>query len=97
MHRSIFGNLGAKHLYLLDYSGENLPELKQTIEKTYPDVKVTTVQADAADEQAIKGLCERALEEEGRLDVFFANVGADFQQQCIITHKSNLNRPASYR
>lgn len=31
---------GAQHLYLLDYSEENLPNLKSTIERTYPDVKV---------------------------------------------------------
>lgn len=33
-------DLGAKHLYLLDYDPTNLPELKSTIEKKYPDVKV---------------------------------------------------------
>jgi NAD(P)-dependent dehydrogenase (short-subunit alcohol dehydrogenase family) len=37
-------------------------------------VQVTTVQADAADEVAIEAVCKRALDEEGRLDVFFANV-----------------------
>lgn len=31
-------------------------------------------QADAADEVAVKGICEQATKEEGRLDVFFANV-----------------------
>lgn len=31
---------GAKHLYLLDFDPTNLPELKSTIEKKYPDVKV---------------------------------------------------------
>jgi len=36
--------------------------------------KVTTTQADAADETAISGVCDQALREEGRLDVFFANV-----------------------
>jgi len=36
--------------------------------------QVTTVQGDAADEPTISGICERALKEEGRLDVFFANV-----------------------
>jgi len=36
--------------------------------------KVTTAQADAADETAISGICDQALREEGRLDVFFANV-----------------------
>lgn len=66
--------LGAKHLYLLDFSPDNLPNLKSTIEKSYPDVTVTTVEADAADEAAISGVCSRALKEEGRLDVFFANV-----------------------
>lgn len=65
---------GAKHLYLLDYNGDNLPELKGTIETSYPGVKVTVLQADAADEKAIAGICKQALDEEGRLDVFFANV-----------------------
>lgn len=32
------------------------------------------MQADAADESAISGVCTQALREEGRLDVFFANV-----------------------
>ncbi|KAH9485052.1 Levodione reductase [Psilocybe cubensis] len=70
-----FAHEGARHLYLLDFDPTNLPDLKSTIEKKYPDVKVTTLQADAADEKAISGLCEQALREEGRLDVFFANAG----------------------
>ncbi len=65
---------GAKHLYLLDFAEDNLPGLKNTIETSYPDVKVTTIQADAADDSAISDVCEQALREEGRLDVFFANV-----------------------
>lgn len=32
--------IGAKHLYLIDFDGTNLPNLKETIEKKYPDVKV---------------------------------------------------------
>jgi len=36
--------------------------------------QVTVIQADAADETAIKTVCEEAIQEEGRLDVFFANV-----------------------
>ncbi len=70
---------GARHLYLLDYAGENLQDLRETIESRYPEVKVTTVQADAADEKSIAGLCDRAMKEEGRLDVFFANVGRNCQ------------------
>ncbi|KAG6813564.1 hypothetical protein H0H92_009956 [Tricholoma furcatifolium] len=65
----------AKHLYLLDFDPTNLQELKETIESRYNDVKVTVMQADAADEAAISGVCDQALREEGRLDVFFANAG----------------------
>jgi hypothetical protein len=34
--------VGAQHLYLMDLSGENLPNLKSTIEERYPDVTVRT-------------------------------------------------------
>ncbi|CCM00267.1 uncharacterized protein FIBRA_02297 [Fibroporia radiculosa] len=70
-----FAHEGATHLYLLDLDGTNLPELKATIEKRYPDVKVTTLAADATNESAIAGVCKQAIQEEGRLDVFFANAG----------------------
>jgi len=71
-----FAHEGARHLYLIDFDSTNLPELKATIdERLYPDVKVTTIQGDAADEALISGVCERALKEEGKLDVFFANAG----------------------
>jgi NAD(P)-dependent dehydrogenase (short-subunit alcohol dehydrogenase family) len=49
--------------------------LKSTIEERYSDVKVTVIQADAADDIAISGVCQQALSEEGRLDIFFANAG----------------------
>ncbi|ELU42649.1 short chain dehydrogenase domain-containing protein [Rhizoctonia solani AG-1 IA] len=52
-------NAGARHLYLLDYDGENLPNLEESLKKAYPDVKVTTQQADAADEAAISEICKR--------------------------------------
>jgi len=71
----LFAHEGAKHLYLLDYDGTNLEELKSTIKQRYPDVKVTVLQADASDEAAVSGVCQSALDEEGRLDVFFANAG----------------------
>jgi hypothetical protein len=31
---------GARHLYLVDFDGTNLPELRKTIISQYPDVKV---------------------------------------------------------
>ncbi|KAJ8596610.1 NAD(P)-binding protein [Rhizopogon salebrosus TDB-379] len=71
----LFAHEGATHLYLLDFSPVNLPELKSTIESSYPDVKVTPVEADAADETAIAEVCKQALQDEGQLDVFFANAG----------------------
>ncbi|KAJ7703082.1 hypothetical protein B0H17DRAFT_1041534 [Mycena rosella] len=71
----LFAHEGAKHLYLVDFDSTNLPDLKATVERLYPDIKATTIQGDAADEELISGACERALKEEGRLDVFFANAG----------------------
>ncbi|KAH8990513.1 3-oxoacyl-reductase [Lactarius akahatsu] len=71
----LFAHEGARHLYLLDFAGDNLPNLKSTIEERYPDVKATVIQADAADDKAISGVCQQALSEEGRLDIFFANAG----------------------
>jgi len=59
----------------MDFSGENLPNLKLTIEERYPDVTVTVIRADAADDKAILDVCSQALREEGRLDIFFANAG----------------------
>lgn len=37
-------------------------------------LQVTVIQGDAADDKTIQSLVQRALDEEGRLDVFFANV-----------------------
>lgn len=75
-----FAHEGAAHLYLMDFDGTNLPNLKSTIEQKYPDVKVTIMTADAADEDNITGTCGRAVREEGRLDVFFANAGINSKE-----------------
>lgn len=64
---------GAKHIYALDFDGSNFDDLKDKVKERYPDVKVTSMECDAADEESIKGIVERAMKEEGRLDVFFAN------------------------
>ncbi|KAH9859029.1 NAD-P-binding protein [Lenzites betulinus] len=87
-----FAHQGARHLYLSDFDATNLPELKSTIEKLYPDVKVTVTQADAADESAISNICKQALQDEGRLDVFFANAGiATVQPFSQITAEQFMN------
>ncbi|KAG8936814.1 hypothetical protein FRC02_011393 [Tulasnella sp. 418] len=50
-----FAHEGARHLYLLDFAGENLPELKKSLESAYPSTKVTTIQGDAADDRIRSG------------------------------------------
>ncbi|KAL9708909.1 hypothetical protein Ac2012v2_008064 [Leucoagaricus gongylophorus] len=83
----LFAHEGAKHLYLIDFDGTNLPNLRETIENRYPDVQATVQQADAADEDTIKSVCEQALKEEGRLDVFFANAGFSSKEPLHDTSK----------
>ncbi|KAJ4483294.1 hypothetical protein J3R30DRAFT_3284020 [Lentinula aciculospora] len=66
---------GAAHLYLSDYDPSHLHDLKHSLQEKYPDVKITTSAFDAASEKDIVSVCEQAFQEEGRLDVFFANAG----------------------
>ncbi|CAO1621135.1 unnamed protein product [Parajaminaea phylloscopi] len=68
-----YAHEGAKHIYALDFDDSNFEDLKATVRKQYPEVKVDTVECDAADEAAIQAICDRAVQEESRLDVFFAN------------------------
>ncbi|KAG8936820.1 hypothetical protein FRC02_011399 [Tulasnella sp. 418] len=75
-----FAHEGSKHLYLLDLVEENLDELKTTMNRLYPETKVTTSQGDAADGQTVAKLCKQAIDEEGRLDGFFANAGIGEKQ-----------------
>lgn len=78
-----FAHQGAKHIYALDYDDSGLPSLKEDVEAKYGGgsgsadgkVKVTTHCCDCADEAAVRELVQRVEEEEGRLDVFFANAG----------------------
>lgn len=64
-----FAREGAKALYLLDFDGSNLDDLRTAVLKLAPQCKVVTLEGDAADEETIKGLCQRALDEHGALDV----------------------------
>ncbi|KAH7087268.1 3-oxoacyl-reductase [Auriculariales sp. MPI-PUGE-AT-0066] len=88
----LFAHHGARALYLLDFDGTNLPALEQEIKDRYPAVKVTTVQGDAADDATISGLCQRAIKEEGRLDVFFANAGIATGQWFGDVDEKTFNR-----
>lgn len=68
-----YAHEGAKHIYALDLDGSNLDKLRKVVQTQYPDVKVDTLACDAADEDAVRDICERAIQDEGRLDVFFSN------------------------
>lgn len=46
---------------------------KRELNTLYPSVDIYTRQFDAADEAAVKAVCEEAVEKYGRLDVMFAN------------------------
>ncbi|KAH7874693.1 uncharacterized protein C8R40DRAFT_1107589 [Lentinula edodes] len=71
----LFAHEGAAHLYLSDYDPTHLPDLRNNLQTKYPDTKVTTAAFDAASEKDVISVCEQAFQEEGRLDVFFANAG----------------------
>ncbi|KAH8928290.1 NAD(P)-binding protein [Atractiella rhizophila] len=69
-----FAHAGVKALYLLDFDATHLPKTKEEIKDKYPDVVVEIIQGDASDEKkTIQGLCQRAVKEQGRLDIMFAN------------------------
>jgi NAD(P)-dependent dehydrogenase (short-subunit alcohol dehydrogenase family) len=68
-----FAHEGASHLYLLDFNAEHFEDFAKLLKERYPDVKVHTQECDAADEEAIQGVIQKALDDTGRLDVFFAN------------------------
>jgi len=55
-------------------------------------VKITTIQGDAADDATIRTLCERAVKEEGRMDVFFANAGVATGKPIQDTSVEEWNR-----
>ncbi|KAF1817355.1 NAD(P)-binding protein [Eremomyces bilateralis CBS 781.70] len=70
-----FAHNGAKAVFLCDFSDQYLPTHKRELESLYPNVDVHIRQFDAANEDAVKGVVQEALDKYGRLDVFFANAG----------------------
>ncbi|KAI1152927.1 putative 3-oxoacyl-reductase FabG [Nemania diffusa] len=71
----LFAESGAKAVYICDYDSKNLETHKREITSLYPAVSVHIRQFDAADEQAVKAVVDEAIQNYGRLDVFFANAG----------------------
>lgn len=80
----LFAHEGARALYLLDFDGTNLPNLKETINAAYPDVQVEVTEGDAADETTISTIVSNAVQSHGGIDVFFANAGVASGQPSIL-------------
>jgi hypothetical protein len=70
-----FAANGARAIYICDFSDAYLSAHVGELNRLYPDVDVHARRIDAADEEAVKGVVEEALEKYGRLDVVFANAG----------------------
>ncbi|KAB8232424.1 hypothetical protein ETB97_006680 [Aspergillus alliaceus] len=70
-----YAHNGAKAVYLCDYDHSHLATHKREIESLYPGVDTHIRQFDAADEVAVKAVIDDALQQYGRLDIFFANAG----------------------
>lgn len=69
----IFAEAGARAVYALDIrSPDNFASLAAEIKKVAPNCHFEPVIADAASEADVKGICDKALKDHGRLDVFFA-------------------------
>ncbi|GAW15200.1 hypothetical protein ANO14919_046090 [Xylariales sp. No.14919] len=71
----LFAEGGAKAVYICDYDSKNLEAHRSEITSLHPTVDVHVRQFDAADEKAVKAVVDDAMENYGRLDVFFANAG----------------------
>ncbi|GFZ48747.1 hypothetical protein JCM24511_06496 [Saitozyma sp. JCM 24511] len=80
----LFAREGAKHIYLLDYNPAPLSRLAEALREKYPNTKASpnpmrhsrsTVDQDGVLDLAVSALVDQAIQEEGHLDVFFANAG----------------------
>lgn len=71
----LFAASGAAAVYVCDYNDDNLAVHARELNSLFPKCVVHTHQFDASDEAAVAAICERAIAEHGRLDIFFANAG----------------------
>ncbi|SNX81395.1 related to levodione reductase [Melanopsichium pennsylvanicum] len=85
-----FAHEGVKHIYVCDIDDENLPSLKHTINKRYPDVGCTAIASDAADESSITSIIDQAISDNGHLDIFFANAARATGAPIIATDVEDL-------
>jgi NAD(P)-dependent dehydrogenase (short-subunit alcohol dehydrogenase family) len=70
-----FAQNGARAVYICDFNDANLETHKRELASLYPKVEVHIRKFDAADEESVKAVVNDAIEQYGRLDIFFANAG----------------------
>lgn len=66
---------GAQSIYACDLRPQDLPSLVESARSEGLKTRVVPVVLDVADEDATKALCQRVIQECGRLDFFCANAG----------------------
>lgn len=66
---------GARAIYICDWDDTHLETHKREIKELYPNVEIHTVKLDVGDEEAVKAVCDDAIQKYGRLDIMFANAG----------------------
>ena len=75
-------------------SKEKAEKLKNELEEKY-NINVLTVQADLADEKAIKNMVDKAIDKFGKIDVLVNNAGIiidkEFEEKTIEDWKQTLN------
>jgi NAD(P)-dependent dehydrogenase (short-subunit alcohol dehydrogenase family) len=70
-----FAQNGAKAIFVCDFQDDYLATHKRELNSLYPSVDIHTRQFDAANEASVEKVVNEAVQEYGRLDVFFANAG----------------------
>lgn len=70
----LFAREGVAALYLVDLFLDVLT-FATALQSTFPGTRVVAVQGDAASDAVIQSAVSRALSDNGRLDVFYANAG----------------------
>ncbi len=71
----LFARNGARAIFMCDYDDRYLEQYRQELQSLTLGTEIHPRRFDAANEQAVKGVVEEALEKYGRLDVMFANAG----------------------
>ncbi len=88
-----FAENGARAIYLCDFDDSNLEAHKREMSSLWPQVEIHTRKFDAADDEAVKAVVDDAVQQYGRLDVFFANgaIGGPFAHFSGISSAEFMN------